>query len=68
MPVRQLKSAREREIFKKRMKEQGEKIMKDHWEQCKEEGGEDGLPFSMRLYGQNVLKEEFKGHSVLHRV
>lgn len=63
-----LRSARGRELYKKRMKEKGKLIAKEHWEQCRSRYGEDGMPFSMKLCGQQAFKEEFKGRSVLHRV
>jgi hypothetical protein len=63
------RSGHEREAFRKRMKDNPKKVVKEHWEQCRLEAGcEDGMPFSMKVYGNMTLRSEFQGHATLHRL
>ena len=64
-----VRSAKERELFKARLRDKPKDVVKEHWEQCRSEAGCDpGEPFSMKTYGDKMLGKDFVGHSVLHRV
>ena len=64
-----LRSTRERESYRRKLRDRPSEVVKEHWEKCMEElGAQQGEPFSMRIYGQRALHKEFVGHAVLHRV
>jgi len=62
-----VKSAKERETWKKRIKERPTEVSQEWWDHAKEETGtEQGMPFSAKLYGDTVHREDYHKHKCLH--